>query len=116
MRKLLSVLVVVVALALGTTIAVATNSGGSHHQNGAANAQYKVKPGCGPDKTDGVAGNSGRHEGQPPKADDRQDCPNPPGQQGNTNPNSSTSSSSSIQSSGGNGNNGNGNAKGGKGK
>jgi hypothetical protein len=40
-----------------------------------------VKPGCGPDKTDGVAGNSGRHEGQPPKADDRKDCPNPPGQQ-----------------------------------
>jgi hypothetical protein len=39
------------------------------------------KPGCGPDKTDGVAGNSGRHDGQPPKADDRKDCPNPPGQQ-----------------------------------
>jgi hypothetical protein len=33
------------------------------------------KPGCGPDKTDGVAGGSGYHDGQPPKADGRQDCP-----------------------------------------
>jgi hypothetical protein len=81
MRKLLSVLVVLAALALGTTMAVATDSGGSYNANGAADAQYKVKPGCGPDKTDGVAGESGRHEGQPPMADDRQDCPNPPGQQ-----------------------------------
>jgi hypothetical protein len=81
MRKFLSVLVVVLALGLGTTLAVATGSGGWQHKNGAADAQYKVKPGCGPDKTDGVAGESGRHEGQPPKAEDRQDCPNPPGQQ-----------------------------------
>jgi hypothetical protein len=33
------------------------------------------KPGCGPDKTDGVAGGSGYHDGQPPKSDNRQDCP-----------------------------------------
>jgi hypothetical protein len=36
------------------------------------------KPGCGPDKTDGVAGNSGRHTGQPPKQPNRQDCPHAP--------------------------------------
>ena len=44
-----------------------------------ATTQY-LKPGCGPDKTDGVAGNSGRHSGQPPKDQNRGDCPNPPGQ------------------------------------
>jgi len=38
----------------------------------------EVKPGCGPDKTDGVAGGSGQHTGQPPKQPDRQDCPNAP--------------------------------------
>jgi hypothetical protein len=33
------------------------------------------KPGCGPDKTNGVAGGSGYHDGQPPKSDGRGDCP-----------------------------------------
>jgi hypothetical protein len=55
-----------------------STSGGSHSGGKDCTGD---KPGCGPDKTDGVAGNSGRHDGQPPKADDRKDCPNPPGQQ-----------------------------------
>jgi hypothetical protein len=54
-----------------------TTSSGSHGNDNCKDE----KPGCGPDKTNGVAGNSGQHTGQPPKADNRQDCPNPPGQQ-----------------------------------
>ena len=79
MRRIACVLLV---LSLGTAggALVAQANGGDTNRN-AAETQYLHKPGCGPDKTDGVAGKSGRHEGQPPKAPDRQDCPNPPGQQ-----------------------------------
>jgi hypothetical protein len=75
MRKLL-ILIVVIA-SLGTGVALATgSSGGETHQN-AGNHQYKPQPGCGPWKTDGVAGNSGYHDGQPPKSPGREDCPDP---------------------------------------
>jgi hypothetical protein len=88
MRTPLVILVVLIAFACGTTMAIA-GSNGNNGNNGTVG--HKEKPGCGPDKTDGVAGASGRHTGQPPKADNRQDCPNPPGQQNQTQ--SSTSSS-----------------------
>ena len=96
MRFPLALLVVLVVFAAGTTFAMATGTGGNGN-NGTPG--HKEKPGCGPDKTDGVAGASGQHLGQPPKADNRQDCPNPPGQQGNTNGNSNKSSSSATTSS-----------------
>lgn len=88
MRQLLTVLVVVVVFAAGTTLAMATGggNGNAHHTPG-----HVLKPGCGPDKNDGVAGKSGRHTGQPPKDQNRGDCPNPPGQQGNTHGSSSKS-------------------------
>jgi hypothetical protein len=108
MRKLLAIFVVLVVFAAGTTIAMATGGGQGNGNNGTAG--HLTKPGCGPDKTDGVAGGSGQHIGQPPKDQNRGDCPNPPGQQGNTNPNSSNSSSS-WSSSTSSGNNGNGNGK-----
>jgi hypothetical protein len=113
MRTPLAILVVLAVFAAGTTLAMATGTGNGGDPHGTTG--HLQKPGCGPDKTDGLAGNSGVHDGQPPKADDRQDCPNPPGQQGNTNGNgnrssSNVSSTSSTTSSGGNGN-GNGNKK-----
>jgi hypothetical protein len=58
------------------SLKTSSSSGGSHGDD-----CKDEKPGCGPDKTNGVAGKSGQHTGQPPKADNRQDCPNPPGQQ-----------------------------------
>jgi hypothetical protein len=64
----------------GTSLVVAAQPSG---KSNAGQNQY-AKPGCGPDKTDGVAGNSGRHQGQPPKDQNRGDCPNPPGQQNKT--------------------------------
>lgn len=48
------------------------DQGAGHHEYG--------KPGCGPDKSDGWAGKSGQHTGQPPKDQHRGDCPHPPGQ------------------------------------
>jgi hypothetical protein len=62
----------------GGGASIVTASNGSQ-PTGAAEQQYN-KPGCGPDKTDGVAGSSGRHQGQPPKDQNRGDCPDPPGQ------------------------------------
>ena len=61
----------------GTSLVLASNGGTSN--NGAAQDEY-LKPGCGPDKTYGVAGDSGQHTGQPPKDQNRGDCPDPPGQ------------------------------------
>lgn len=74
---------VVATLAIaGSSAAIVSAAGAGANKGKSASAvQYLTKPGCGPDKTDGVAGNSGQHTGQPPKASDRQDCPNPPGQQ-----------------------------------
>jgi hypothetical protein len=81
MRKLLTAVVVLVALGAGTALATGTGGGGWQPGPGSGHVQYdKLKPGCGPDKTDGVAGNSGQHTGQPPKDQNRGDCPNPPGQ------------------------------------
>lgn len=72
--------IVVIALAFGGgALAVACTGGGSGHEN-AGHDQYHEKPGCGPWKSDGNAGESGRHDGQPPKDDDRGDCPDPPAQ------------------------------------
>jgi hypothetical protein len=78
MRTPLAILVVLVVFAAGTTFAMATGAGRGGNPHGPPG--HQLKPGCGPDKTDGVAGNSGRHTGQPPKDDNRGDCPNPPGQ------------------------------------
>lgn len=78
-RRLAVILSTLALLAAGATVAVAGGGGSTHHGN-AAHDQYNGKPGCGPDKTDGYAGHSGRHEGQPPKDHNRGDCPNPPGQ------------------------------------
>lgn len=76
-------LAVVASLAIvGSSAAIVSAAGlGGTKSKSASAVQYLTKPGCGPDSTDGVAGNSGRHTGQPPKAPNRQDCPNPPGQQ-----------------------------------
>jgi hypothetical protein len=83
-RRLATGLLVLSFLVGSVAIASATGWGrGGNDHRGAASVQYKAKPGCGPDKTDGVAGNSGRHTGQPPKDHDRGDCPNPPGQNNN---------------------------------
>ena len=78
LRKPAAVALALVALAGGTTLAVAADGGGAHGNSG--KSQYGSKPGCGPDKPDGMAGASGRHTGQPPKDQDRGDCPTPPGQ------------------------------------
>lgn len=92
--KAVATIVAICAFIGGTTaIAVATGGGGGYNSP-PVQVQYKEKPGCGPDKTDGVAGGSGRHTGQPPKADNRQDCPNPPGQQSLITSNTSSSSTS----------------------
>jgi hypothetical protein len=74
MRKVLTV--VICACALGTGIAVAGTTNGGRTNNSGAKVNY-AKPGCGPWKTNGVAGNSGYHDGQPPKSPGRADCPKP---------------------------------------
>jgi hypothetical protein len=63
----------------GSAGVVIAAQGGDGNGNGAGTNAYD-KPGCGPDKTDGTAGSSGTHTGQPPKDQDRGDCPTPPGQ------------------------------------
>ncbi|MGH2800616.1 MAG: hypothetical protein ACRDM0_23695 [Thermoleophilaceae bacterium] len=78
LRKLVAIVLALLALVGGATLAVAAGGGGTRGDSG--EYQYDLKPGCGPDKTDGVAGGSGRHTGQPPKAQNRGDCPDPPGQ------------------------------------
>lgn len=78
MRRLAITIASIALLAGGVSVAVACN-GGTADGNAGRN-QYHQKPGCGPDKTEGVAGNSGYHDGQPPKDDNRGDCPEPPGQ------------------------------------
>jgi hypothetical protein len=79
MRRRLAVIFSTLALlAAGATVAVAGGGGSTHHGN-AGHDQYQGKPGCGPDKSDGGAGGSGRHDGQPPKEDNRGDCPSSPG-------------------------------------
>lgn len=65
---------VTVALVGGGAALVSAAGLGANNKNASA-VQYLTKPGCGPDKTNGVAGNSGQHTGQPPKAPNRQDCP-----------------------------------------
>ena len=80
-RKFATGLLILAFLAGSVALANASGwGGGKTHKRGAASVQYKLKPGCGPDKTDGVAGSSGRHVGQPPKDQNRGDCPNPSGQ------------------------------------
>jgi hypothetical protein len=100
-RRSLVIAVATLAFAGGGTSLVLASGGGSALHSGAAKVQYN-KPGCGPDKTDGVAGASGQHTGQPPKDQSRGDCPNPPGQQGNTTGtgNNNVSSSTSTSSNG----------------
>jgi phosphodiesterase/alkaline phosphatase D-like protein len=49
-----------------------TSTYGNHDDDDDCNPDM---PGCGPDKSDGYAGGSGYHDGQPPKSDGRQDCP-----------------------------------------
>lgn len=78
LRPLMVLLVILVIAATGAAFAVA--EGGATDGANAGDVQYSQKPGCGPDKTEGVAGGSGQHEGQPPKEPERQDCPEPPGQ------------------------------------
>ena len=82
-RRPLVIAIATLVIAGGGTSLVLASGGGSSLHTGAAKVQYN-KPGCGPDKTDGVAGASGQHTGQPPKDQNRGDCPNPPGQQGTT--------------------------------
>ena len=82
-RRPLVIAIATLVFAGGGTSLVLASGGGSSLHTGAAKVQYN-KPGCGPDKTDGVAGASGQHTGQPPKDQNRGDCPNPPGQQGTT--------------------------------
>ena len=77
MRRLATLIAAVALLVGGTSLAVACVGGASGNDN-AGHYQYNEKPGCGPDKTDGWAGGSGRHDGQPPKDDDRGDCPEAP--------------------------------------
>ncbi len=81
MRRLVTLIAAVIAavalLVGGTSLAVACVGGTSGNDN-AGHYQYNGTPGCGPDKTDGWAGSSGWHDGQPPKDDDRGDCPKSP--------------------------------------
>lgn len=77
-RVATTTLVTLALAASGAAIVSAAGTGSASKD--AAAVQYLTKPGCGPDKTDGVAGNSAQHTGQPPKAPNRQDCPSPPGQ------------------------------------
>jgi hypothetical protein len=77
--RVTTTILVTAALAAGGAAIVSAAGTGSANKDAAA-VQYLTKPDCGPDKTDGVAGNSGQHTGQPPKAPNRQDCPSSPGQ------------------------------------
>jgi hypothetical protein len=81
MVRKISAIALAAVIACTTGVMVAEAGGGNSKAKSAANFMYLSKPGCGPDKTNGVAGASGRHTGQPPKAENRQDCPSPPGQQ-----------------------------------
>ena len=78
MRKLAVTVAALVLLVSGVSLAVACTGGASGHDGNAGYDQYNPKPGCGPWKTDGYAGGSGYHSGQPPKDDNRGDCPKPP--------------------------------------
>ena len=78
-RHLAIALVTLALVASGSALVFAAGNPAGPKKNASA-VQYLQKPGCGPDKTDGVAGASGRHTGQPPKRPNRQDCPNPRGQ------------------------------------
>jgi hypothetical protein len=77
MRKLAMTIAAFALLLCGTGLAVASMGGASGHSNAGHN-QYNPKPGCGPWKSDGYAGGSGYHFGQPPKDHHRRDCPKPP--------------------------------------
>lgn len=76
-RMTLSLIAALLLVGGGATIAIACGGGSTGYGN-AGHDQYNEKPGCGPWKTDGNAGGSGYHDGQPPKDDDRGDCPKPP--------------------------------------
>lgn len=76
LRRLLPATIALIVVAGGATLAVAGGYGGSHGGN-AGHDQYNPKPGCGPHKSDGWAGGSGWHYGQPPKDHNRGDCPRP---------------------------------------
>jgi hypothetical protein len=73
MNRLLSLTLISAVLVAGFALVaearqVTKTPSASHHQ-------YSPKPGCGPWKTDGYAGKSGQHTGQPPKQPNRKDCP-----------------------------------------
>ena len=76
-RIMLSLIAALLLIGGGAALAIACD-GGSVGYGNAGHDQYNEKPGCGPWKTDGYAGGSGYHSGQPPKDDDRGDCPKPP--------------------------------------
>jgi len=80
MQRVLAAGAAVLLIISGGALAVASGGGSTEHGD-AGHDQYHAKSGCGPAKSDGYAGQSGRHEGQPPKDHDRGDCPSPPGQQ-----------------------------------
>jgi hypothetical protein len=77
MRRLAVILGTLALLGAGAAVAVACGGGSTDYGN-AGHDQYHEKPGCGPWKSNGWAGGSGYHDGQPPKDDDRGDCPKPP--------------------------------------
>src|SRR5205807_9915945 len=58
------------------------NNGGSEGNNQCP-PPPKEKPGCGNEHNIGISGNSGAHGGQPPKQEERGDCPHMPGVDGN---------------------------------
>jgi hypothetical protein len=80
-RTILVSLLCAGVLAGGATLVAAAQPSGTPNAKKSNTGGLQYKPGCGPDKTNGVAGNSGQHIGQPPKDQNRGDCPNPPGQQ-----------------------------------
>ena len=73
-NKFLTVILSIAVIGAGAAVAKVTSKSATQDSN-ASQVQYRAKPGCGPKKTDGQAGNSGTHTGQPPKADNRADCP-----------------------------------------
>ena len=85
MRRAIAVIVTVLALGAGGGIAAlakpAVETPSSSTSNAAQN-QYE-KPGCGNEKNIGISGNSGDHGGQPPKEEERGECPHEPGVDGN---------------------------------
>ena len=55
---------------------------GGSEQNSGCPSPPPEKPGCGNEQNIGISGNSGAHGGQPPKSEERGDCPHDPGVDG----------------------------------